>query len=176
MNKVKVVLFIIAISYTYYFSVNAQYILKNSTFSNGAVIATNSNDFNLNSTAGQTLIGSSSDNFFQAGAGLWSYSWSIISSIDNPFTNLPTKFELYQNYPNPFNPNTTIKFALPKTALVKIDVFNLLGQHVAIVLDSKKQAGYHIVHFDANLLASGLYFYTISTDHFHKVKKMMFVK
>lgn len=90
--------------------------------------------------------------------------------------SVPKLFELFQNYPNPFNPLTNIKFALPVAAKVKIEVFNLLGQHVATILNANKPAGYHVINFDANRFSSGLYFYTIQTDNFHMVKKMMLVK
>ncbi len=89
---------------------------------------------------------------------------------------IPDKYELFQNYPNPFNPETIIKFALPKAADVKLDVFNLLGQHVATLLNAKKMAGYHSVSFNATRLSSGLYFYTITTNQFHEVKKMLLIK
>ena len=59
---------------------------------------------------------------------------------------------------------------------VKVDVFNMLGKHITVLLNSKKAAGYHIVHFDANRFPTGLYFYTIRAGSFHKVKKMLLVK
>ncbi len=89
---------------------------------------------------------------------------------------LPQKYELYQNYPNPFNPVTKIKFDLPEEAKVKIEIVNVLGQPVATILNTKKSAGYHQINFDANGFASGVYFYTIQTENFSKVKKMMLVK
>jgi len=89
---------------------------------------------------------------------------------------LPKTFELYQNFPNPFNPVTNIKFALPKSAKVKIDIFNILGQHVTTLINTKKEAGYHSVQFDANLFTSGMYFYIITADNFHNVKRMLLIK
>jgi len=100
----------------------------------------------------------------------------VYTGINDLLSDLPATYELYQNYPNPFNPLTNIKFALPKAAEVKIDVYNILGQHVATILDTKKPAGYHLINFDAGRLSTGLYFYTIRADHFSEVKKMMLVK
>jgi len=155
---------------------NAQYVLKHSVFSNGGGVSSEVANYNLRSTAGQGLIGKTSNISYSTNSGFWYQSSFIYTAIENPFTELPTNFQLYQNYPNPFNPNTNIKFALPKVAEVKIDVFNLLGQHVATVLNAKKQAGFHLVNFNANSLASGVYFYTISANDFCMVKRMLLVK
>ena len=90
--------------------------------------------------------------------------------------NLPRKFEMFQNYPNPFNPQTSIKYTLPKAAQVKIEVYNILGQRVATLVDEVKKAGTHIVTFNAAKLASGLYIYTIRAKDFYAVKKMIVTK
>ena len=84
--------------------------------------------------------------------------------------------ELFQNYPNPFNPITTIKFALPKQQHVKLEIFNILGQKVATVVDKSLKAGYHKLQYNGNRLASGLYFYRIKAGSFEKVRKMMLIK
>ena len=89
---------------------------------------------------------------------------------------IPTRYELFQNYPNPFNPQTYIKFALPKAGVVKIEVFNIVGQKVITLLDETRPAGYHRVVFEANGLPSGLYFYRIEADGFRSVKRMVLVK
>ncbi len=155
---------------------NAQYALKNSTFSNGATISTDSTNYNLFGLTGQDVIGENDDGSYFAYAGFIYTGLPLVTGIENPFSDLPKTFELYQNYPNPFNPATNIKFALPKAAEVKIDVFNVLGQHVSTLVNTKKQAGYHVINFDANRFSSGMYFYTIQTDNFSKVKKMLLVK
>lgn len=75
---------------------------------------------------------------------------------------MPTAFELSQNYPNPFNPSTTIKFAVPATNKVTIEVFNIVGQKVASIAQAQTyNAGIHQVTFDASHLASGTYLYRI---------------
>ncbi len=90
--------------------------------------------------------------------------------------DLPDKFSLKDNYPNPFNPTTTIEYALPKSTDVTLKVYNLLGREVATLVNSKQQAGRHQVKFDAGSLASGVYFYRITTPEFNKVRKMMLIK
>jgi hypothetical protein len=88
----------------------------------------------------------------------------------------PTHFDLSQNYPNPFNPSTTIKFALPTTETVKIEVYNLRGMRVATLLDKPLAAGYHQVEFNPQRLASGVYIYLIRAGHFRMTKKMVYLK
>ena len=88
----------------------------------------------------------------------------------------PSVFALFQNYPNPFNPVTTIKFALPKTEKVRIELFNITGQKVQTILESKMPAGIHDVKFNAADLASGIYFYQIEAGAYKQVRKMVLLK
>jgi hypothetical protein len=85
-------------------------------------------------------------------------------------------FALLQNYPNPFNPNTKIKFTIVISGRVTLDIYNTLGQKVAILLDTKMNAGAHDVTFDASNLPSGIYFYRIQAGEFSQVKKMVLLR
>jgi hypothetical protein len=98
---------------------------------------------------------------------------STVSSVDN---ELPQGYALEQNYPNPFNPTTTISFALGKASNVKLTVYNLLGQKVATLIDSRLAAGAHTVLFDASKLSSGVYIYRLDAVDFRAQKKMMLIK
>jgi type IX secretion system substrate protein/carboxypeptidase family protein len=89
---------------------------------------------------------------------------------------LPVEYALHQNYPNPFNPTTAIKFDLKAAQTVSLVVFNMLGQEVASLVDSRMTAGFHSVNFDASQLSSGVYFYRIETEAFTSMKKMVLVK
>ncbi|HES60261.1 MAG TPA: T9SS type A sorting domain-containing protein [Caldithrix sp.] len=89
---------------------------------------------------------------------------------------LPFEFELSNNYPNPFNPSTTIAFALPKNGKVRLSVYNVLGQEVAVVLNEQVNAGNHKVTFNGTALSSGLYFYKLVAGENVSVKKMMLLK
>lgn len=93
---------------------------------------------------------------------------------------LPSKYELFQNYPNPFNPSTNIKFSLPEDAKIAINIYNILGEKVASVLNQEMKAGYHQVDFNSRSagysIASGVYIYTIETKNFSQVKKMILMK
>lgn len=88
----------------------------------------------------------------------------------------PFEFSLDQNYPNPFNPSTTINFAIPRSVEVKLDVYNLLGQKVAQLIDGKLSAGNHSARFEATSLSSGLYIYRLQAGSFVQTKRMMLIK
>jgi hypothetical protein len=75
--------------------------------------------------------------------------------------SIPTSFALAQNFPNPFNPSTTIRYALPEAGVVRLVVFNAVGQRVADLVDEAQAAGYHDVRFDGSTLSSGVYFYRL---------------
>ena len=88
----------------------------------------------------------------------------------------PKQFLLHQNYPNPFNARTTIRYQLPVNAQVKLELYNLLGERVATLADSKQQTGYRSVVWDASKVSSGLYFYRLTAEDFTETRRMMLVK
>jgi len=89
---------------------------------------------------------------------------------------IPSDYFLGQNYPNPFSPATRIQYGLPRAAHVRIDLYNVSGQRVGVLLDKKQSAGYHSVDFYAENLATGIYFYTIEANDFSQTRKMILVK
>lgn len=89
---------------------------------------------------------------------------------------LANSFELSQNYPNPFNPSTLIKFAIPQTSDVSLRIYNILGQEVRTLVNREMKAGSYEVTFNANELASGIYFYSIQAGNYTATKKMMLLK
>lgn len=89
---------------------------------------------------------------------------------------IPVAFELHQNYPNPFNPSTRIVFALPAQEHVRMEVYDLLGRRMALLVDEVRAAGQHAVDFDASTLSSGLYLYRITAGEFTQSRKMMLMK
>jgi len=94
---------------------------------------------------------------------------------------LPTTYSLGQNYPNPFNASTNISFSLPEPARVKLEVFNILGQKVVTLVDNNMAAGNYSLLWDGrsgqhNSVASGVYFYRLTTERFIQSKKMLLLK
>jgi acetyl esterase/lipase len=89
---------------------------------------------------------------------------------------LPTSFALQQNYPNPFNPSTTIKYELPKSSVVRLSVFDMLGREVSVLVNERRDAGVHEVKCDGSNLASGVYFYRLQAGDFVSTKKMLTLK
>jgi hypothetical protein len=94
---------------------------------------------------------------------------------------LPKDFSLSQNYPNPFNPTTTISYALPANAYVKLVVYNILGQKVKTLVDEEQTAGYRQVVWNGQndrggTVGSGIYFYRIQAGSFTKTAKMSLLK
>ena len=90
--------------------------------------------------------------------------------------NLPAEFSLAQNYPNPFNPVTTITYAVPRRCELELAVYNILGQRVALLVEGFQQPGNYTIEFDGSSLASGLYFYRLSTPDEVMNRKMLLVK
>jgi photosystem II stability/assembly factor-like uncharacterized protein len=91
-------------------------------------------------------------------------------------TPISTPYTLGQNYPNPFNPSTMIKFSLPKNDLVDLKVYDVAGRLVATVMNKQMEAGEHTIHYDAKGLASGIYFYRLSTSAGVQTRKMVLLR
>ncbi len=101
----------------------------------------------------------------------------MLTDENDPKTQIPSDFQLEQNYPNPFNPSTKIDFFLKESGKVNLDVFNILGEKVIGLINKELPAGYHNIIFNANNLASGIYFYKLNVeDKFNSVKKMILKK
>lgn len=91
-------------------------------------------------------------------------------------TALPNEFSLSQNYPNPLNPSTRIEYELPSASYVTLEVFDLLGKKAATLVNDYRNAGKHIIDFNAKGLASGVYYYVINANGFVQAKKMLLLK
>jgi len=149
------------------------------------------NDFiSINSSTGTgSIIGSIG---FKHILGL-AFSETGASSVkDEENYIIPDEFALFQNYPNPFNPTTKIKFTVPQSVImnesatnavetnnlinVKLIVYDILGNEIAILLNEKKHPGFYEVDFNAIDLTTGIYFYTLSAGSFKETKKMILIK
>ncbi len=98
-----------------------------------------------------------------------------VTDVDEDFT-LPSAVSLSQNYPNPFNPSTSIRFSIPASSEVQLNVFDMLGRQVASLVHGLLPAGEHEVMFDASDLGSGIYLYSITTPSQKVTRTMTLVK
>ena len=96
--------------------------------------------------------------------------------INNISSEIPDGYELSQNYPNPFNPSTKIRFAVPRSSYVRLNVYNALGQKVSELLKKPLSPGTYEVDWQAQNFSAGVYFYTIEADGFTQTRKMVLVK
>jgi hypothetical protein len=91
-------------------------------------------------------------------------------------SEVPDKYNLYQNYPNPFNPETNIKFDIPKSGIVKLKIYDMLGKEIQILHSGQLNAGKYEFKFNGKDLASGMYFYKLETENFTQIMKMVLIK
>ncbi|MDP2301352.1 MAG: YCF48-related protein [Ignavibacteria bacterium] len=109
--------------------------------------------------------------------GSFTYSSTIEVEVGTPIT-----FTLSQNYPNPFNPATSIKYSIAEPSKVTLNIYNLIGEKVAELVNTQQDAGYHQLNFNAGKLSSGVYFFTINAESissgqkYNDTKKMMLIK
>jgi hypothetical protein len=94
---------------------------------------------------------------------------------------VPTTYDLTQNYPNPFNPTTTIVYQVPDLAHVTLEIYSVLGDRVATLVDNQQAAGYYRVEWNGKdsgqrTVSSGVYYYKMRAGEFTSIKKMMLVK
>ncbi|MBN1351124.1 T9SS type A sorting domain-containing protein [candidate division KSB1 bacterium] len=102
----------------------------------------------------------------------------LIAGIDcnEPFSLEPAQFSLAQNYPNPFNAITKIRFELTAPGHTSLIVFDILGREVARLVDGWQPVGKQELHFDATHLASGVYFYRLTTESFSSTRKLLLLR
>lgn len=85
-------------------------------------------------------------------------------------------YNLFQNYPNPFNPVTTIRYSLKYQAFVELNVYDILGNEIEILVNEEKPSGTFMVNWNAKDLPSGVYFYQIKTGDFIQTRKMILLR
>jgi hypothetical protein len=100
----------------------------------------------------------------------------IPTSIDELGGEIPANVQLAQNFPNPFNPTTNIQFSLPQSAHATLEVFDMLGQTVSVLVNQTLSAGEHTATFDASNLSSGIYIYRLQVGGEVITRKLSLVK
>jgi len=108
--------------------------------------------------------------------GLQRAGFTKVTGVVEENSEIPDAYALEQNYPNPFNASTTIRYAIPKSGHVAIQVFDVLGRKVATLVNEVKNTARYSVVFDGGKLASGLYHYRLDADGVMLTKKMLLVK
>ncbi|MFH2027297.1 MAG: FG-GAP-like repeat-containing protein [bacterium] len=121
----------------------------------------------------ETYVNIDVNQFARATEGV---GWEGSVGISNQNESTPTYYSLSQNYPNPFNPLTAIHYQLPVGGNVKLQVFDLTGRLIQILVNEKKPAGEYIITWNAQNVSSGIYFYRIQTEGFTSVKKCVKLK
>ena len=99
---------------------------------------------------------------------------TITGVVNN--SEVPKAYSLSQNYPNPFNPVTKISYEIPKSGLVTLKVYDILGKEIATLVNEVKNPGSFVVDFNGTSLSSGMYFYRLESGGFVSTKKMMLIK
>ena len=107
---------------------------------------------------------------------------NALETVDGLNNQVPDKFSLSQNYPNPFNPSTRIQFGLSEQANTKLEIYNILGESVQIIVDDGMDAGFYDFNISMNGLASGMYFYRLTAignngeQLFSEMRKMILMR
>ncbi len=101
------------------------------------------------------------------------YEYSRIVEVEY---SSPVQYSLDQNYPNPFNPSSTIAFSIGETSFVSIRVYNSAGREVRVLMNEQKPAGNYTLNFNANGLASGVYYYKLTAGNFNTIRKMVLIR
>ncbi len=140
----------------------------------GTVVAVNdlstSNPFTLTAPApGRYRV----DGGYKSPTRKWDSVWVTVTSSPTGVGGRgsetePAEYRLEQNFPNPFNPATSIRYSLADESLVKLDVYNILGEKVSTLVDRTQSSGPHAVRADMADYPSGVYFYRIEATSVHE--------
>ena len=122
-------------------------------------------------TGGQAGFPVGDLNWFPSRKATW-----LTTDVETMTEAIPATFALSQNYPNPFNPTTTLQYSISKSTHVVLEVFNLLGQSVARLVDDVRAPGSYTSTFDASTLSSGVYLYRLKAGDFVQTLKMVLMK
>jgi hypothetical protein len=110
-------------------------------------------------------------NWFPTRKSAW-----LLTDVEKTTSLVPASFELSQNYPNPFNPSTTLEYSISMSSHVVLEVYNILGQTVARLVDGQLTPGTYKTTFDASTLSSGVYLYRLKAGDFVQTRKMILMK
>ena len=120
--------------------------------------------------------GDGGENFTWYFDDLYVHAGEWATAADDLLRDVSSSIELRQNYPNPFNPVTSIRFRLADENDVRLEVFDMTGRRVAVLIDDRIRAGEHSVNFNASGLASGVYVYRLQTGSGTYTRKMLLMR
>ncbi|MBK7260136.1 MAG: T9SS type A sorting domain-containing protein [Ignavibacteriae bacterium] len=103
-------------------------------------------------------------------------SAKFVTSVAAQPAMVPSTIVLHQNYPNPFNPSTTIRFDLATSGEVRLEVYTVTGQRIATLVDGIMPPGTHAIPFQARDIASGVYYYRLTTHVGSSVRSMVLLQ
>jgi len=149
------------------------YQLKSSVADQGGALSQSSNHEAINAVGQASPLGVSTSANYMVISGFFS-GWLVnqSTSIDRDDPALYKEFHLFQNYPNPFHTETIIGFSLPEAGQVKLEIYNILGEHVATVFSEYRSPGIYSVDYNGTTLIPGVYIYKIQTNQYQAVKMM----
>ena len=98
------------------------------------------------------------------------------TGVERTVSTIPANYKLDQNFPNPFNPSTKIRYSIAKASRVTLKIYDILGREVQTLVNEMQAPGQYTLTFNAQNLASGIYFYRLSAGNFSEVKKLMLLK
>jgi hypothetical protein len=188
-NFMKILLTVIMfVCYMFYSSLWSQgsYKLGNYVIGAGGVTGAISSNNRLSGTVGQTAVDKVQGGQYKLSSGFWNPPVIILGIEDIDKLLIPTVYELNQNYPNPFNPSTTISYGIPFVSDVSIEIFNVLGQRVRVLVSEKQPAAFYDIVWDGRndlgaAVASGVYVCRMAArgsngENYVQTRKMLFVR
>ena len=119
------------------------------------------------------------ENFLVAGTygrSMYKIDLDLLTDINENQIQVVQGFNLFQNFPNPFNPTTSITWYSSVSGNQSLKIYDITGKELFTLFDEYKSAGKHQIDFNAEALASGIYFYKLTTDNFSETKKMVVLK
>ena len=103
------------------------------------------------------------------------FDFGVVSGVEDEFVQ-PDDFILFQNYPNPFNPTTKIQYTVSNRQFISLNVYDVLGNEIAVLVNEEKPSGTYEVDFDASNLPSGVYMYRLTSGNISLSKKLILLK
>jgi photosystem II stability/assembly factor-like uncharacterized protein len=104
------------------------------------------------------------------------YALTILSDVDSHRENPLSVYRLLQNYPNPFNSQTNIEYHLREATFVTLMIYDMSGQLIRILVHETQHPGEYKVKFNADNLASGIYFYQLQAGSHIQTQKLVLLR